>query len=136
MYSGTTLHNKSGNIVGAHQKIDRAAFNVLSRKTGLKHFPPKKLLIYFEGRNGPDGIKAKSPAQNEPWHYYDPFDTSDKLLVNMIEEHIKELSTALKQGNHERAAFEASWLAHAIVDGLTPAHHFPYEQEVDRKSVV
>lgn len=28
----------------------------------------------------------------------------------------------------ERAAFNASWLAHAIVDGLTPAHHYPYEK--------
>jgi hypothetical protein len=27
-----------------------------------------------------------------------------------------------------RGAFEAAWLAHAIVDGLTPAHHFPYEE--------
>jgi len=28
------------------------------------------------------------------------------------------------------AAFEAAWLAHAIVDGLTPAHHYPYEEKL------
>jgi hypothetical protein len=36
----------------------------------------------------------------------------------------------LKANNNERAAFEASWLAHAIVDGLTPAHHYPYEEKL------
>ena len=29
-----------------------------------------------------------------------------------------------------RSSFEAAWLAHAIVDGLTPAHHFPYGEKV------
>jgi hypothetical protein len=36
----------------------------------------------------------------------------------------------LKKGNQERSAFEAAWLAHAIVDGLTPAHHYPFEEEL------
>jgi hypothetical protein len=36
----------------------------------------------------------------------------------------------LKANNQERAAFEAAWLAHALVDGLTPAHHYPYEQKL------
>lgn len=130
MYSGTTFHNRSGNIVGAHQKIDRAAYKVLSKKTGMQHFPQKKHIIHFEGKNGPDGIKSKSPAQNEPWHFYDPFDTEDTQLLQVISEHMDELTDALKEGNEERSAFEASWLAHAIVDGLTPAHHFPYEAEL------
>jgi hypothetical protein len=38
---------------------------------------------------------------------------------------------ALKEDNDARAAFEAAWLAHALVDGLTPAHHYPYEHELD-----
>ena len=36
----------------------------------------------------------------------------------------------LKKGAPERAAFDAAWLAHALVDGLTPAHHFPYEEKL------
>ncbi|HEU5121517.1 MAG TPA: hypothetical protein VFT59_01620, partial [Candidatus Saccharimonadales bacterium] len=30
-----------------------------------------------------------------------------------------------------RAAFEAAWMAHAITDGLTPAHHFPLEAKLE-----
>jgi hypothetical protein len=127
MWSGTTFTNFSGNIFGVHQKVDRIAFRVLHDATNVKNFPSRKLLLHFEGRNGPDGIKAKSPAQNEPWHYIDPFDPEDTDLIFMIEDHYKNLVKELKNGNKERAAFEASWLAHAMVDGLTPAHHFPYE---------
>ncbi len=29
-----------------------------------------------------------------------------------------------------RAAFEAAWIAHSVVDGLTPPHHFPYQEAV------
>lgn len=130
MYSGTTLNNFSGNVVGAHQKIDRVAYRVLSKVTSLNNFPSRKAIIHFEGRNGPDGIKSKSPAQNEPWHFYDPFDVEDTTLIDMIEEHFQNLVTELKAGNKERAAFEASWLAHAMVDGLTPAHHYPFEQKI------
>jgi hypothetical protein len=41
------------------------------------------------------------------------------------------LTAALKRGDAEKAAFEASWLAHAIVDGLTPAHHYPLEEKLE-----
>ena len=37
----------------------------------------------------------------------------------------------LKVKNNEKAAFEAAWFAHALVDGLTPAHHYPYEEELE-----
>jgi hypothetical protein len=36
----------------------------------------------------------------------------------------------LKAGDTIRAAFEAAWMAHFIVDGLTPAHHFPLEEKI------
>jgi hypothetical protein len=49
----------------------------------------------------------------------------------MINDHITNMSEALRTGNHERAAFEAAWLAHAIVDGLTPAHHYPLEAKLE-----
>lgn len=131
MYSGTTLTRYSGRILGAHQKIDR-----ISRKH-LKNFllndnafPHIKQILHFEGRNGPDGVKLKSPAKDEPWHYFDPFDDHDTQLLDIITEHFRQLVDELKNGNYERAAFDASWLAHALVDGLTPAHHYPYEQKL------
>lgn len=128
MWSGTTLNNFSGNLVGVHQKVDRVAYRALKDATNMSNFPSKKQILYFEGRNGPDGIKNKSPAQDEPWHYIDPFDTEDTQLIEMIDQHFKRMVQALKDGNKERAAFEASWLSHAMVDGLTPAHHYPYEE--------
>jgi hypothetical protein len=130
MYSGTTIHNFSGNIAGAHQKIDRASLRLLDRTVNTKQFPSKKLILYFEGKNGPDGIKSKSPAQNEPWHFYDPFDPDDDSLLDDIRDHYDNLVRELKANNFERAGFEAAWLSHALVDGLTPAHHYPYEEEL------
>lgn len=131
MYSGTTLTPASGRIMGAHQKLDRVARRHLRHMLAEgQHFPSNKMILKFEGKNGPDGIKRKSPAQNEPWHYLNPFDESDTQLTKLIEEHHKALVSALKERNDTKAAFEAAWLAHAIVDGLTPAHHFPYEEEL------
>lgn len=125
MYSGTTFTNSSGAILGAHQKIDRVAYRHLQKITeGAEGFPSLKQVLYFEGKNGPDGIKRKSPARDEPWHFYNPFDEDDTELLMHIDRHYTELVTELKKGNQERAAFNAAWLAHALVDGLTPAHHF------------
>lgn len=131
MYSGTTLTKYSGRIIGAHQKIDRVAHRHV--RNLLPHpgvFPSLKLVLYFEGKNGPDGIKRKSPAKDEPWHYFNPFDEKDSQLMDLLEDHYKQLVIELRNGNKERAAFEASWLAHGIVDGLTPAHHYPYEEKL------
>jgi hypothetical protein len=131
MYSGTTLTRYSGRVLGAHQKIDRVARKHLKRiVSDDTPFPGIRNILYFEGKNGPDAIKRKSPAQGEPWHYYDPFDEDDTQLLELIEEHFKLLVRELKAGNKERAAFEAAWLAHALVDGLTPAHHYPYEKKL------
>ncbi|HSX27723.1 MAG TPA: hypothetical protein VLG25_02980 [Patescibacteria group bacterium] len=131
MYSGTTLTKFSGRVLGAHQKIDRIARRHLARLLEDNHvFPASKLILQFEGKNGPDGIKRKSPAKDEPWHYYNPFNDKDSKLTDMIDGHYKKLVKELKAGNRERVAFEAAWLAHALVDGLTPAHHYPYEQKL------
>lgn len=131
MYSGTTLTRFSGHIFGAHQKLDRLARRHLT-KLGIDRteFPTIKEILHFEGVNGPDAIKRKSPAQDEPWHYFNPFEPNDTQLLELIDEHYKELVDQLKTGNRERASFEASWLAHAITDGLTPAHHYPYEEKL------
>lgn len=131
MYAGTTLTPLSGRIVGAHQKIDRLA------RAGLKGlldnnevFPSVNTILHFEGVNGPDAIKRKSPAKDEPWHYYSPFDETDTGIIDLMSVHYDQLVIALKNGDKVRSGFEAAWLAHAIVDGLTPAHHFPYEEKL------
>lgn len=132
MYSGTTLRPNSGNIMGAHQKIDRLARrHVAAHLPETIHFPTIKDILAFEGMNGPDGIKSKSPARDEPWHYIDPEDPNDTNLISIIEDHMANLVSALASDNYERSAFEAAWLAHAIVDGLTPAHHYPLEDKIE-----
>ncbi len=130
MYSGSTLTTFSGRLLGGHQKIDRVARRHLETLTPKVDFPSIKKILHFEGGNGPDAIKRKSPAQDEPWHYYMPFDETDTVLPELIGYHYAELVTSLRNGNDTRAAFEAAWLAHAIVDGLTPAHHYPYEEKL------
>ena len=133
MYSGSTLTNVSGNLVGAHQKIDRVARHALKDLLlDDAKFPSKKLILHFEGKNGPDSAKAKLDGEYAPWHFYDPFDPDDGQLLEQIQGHFTTLVEQLKKDVIERAAFEASWLAHAIVDGLTPAHHYPFEQELER----
>jgi len=129
VYSGTTLTKLSGRVMGAHQKIDRISRRHLALVTGDGHlFPSIRTILQFEGKNGPDGIKRKSPSQDEPWHFYSPFNDSDSQLSELIMEHYRLLVVHLRADNKERAAFEAAWLAHALVDGLTPAHHYPYEE--------
>lgn len=131
MYSGTTLTKYSGRVMGAHQKIDRIARKHLSKLIeDDTDFPPINTILHFEGKNGPDAIKRKSPAKDELWHYFNPFDDDDLQIVEIINEHYSQLISGLKAHNEERIAFESAWLSHAIVDGLTPAHHFPYEEKL------
>ena len=131
MYSGTTLTPASGRILGAHQKIDRLARACLTAALPEQlSFPSARTILHFEGVNGPDAIKRKSPARDEPWHYYMPYDDTDMALLQIIDNHYEQLVVALKRGDDVRASFEAAWLAHAIVDGLTPAHHVPYETQL------
>lgn len=130
MYSGTTLHNKSGNLIGAHQKFDRVARKFVGQLRPNSNFPEAKLILHFEGNNGPDGIKRKSPGVDEPWHWWDPTNPEDTVLLDTIMNHFDKLIMELREDDQEKAAFEAAWMAHAIVDGLTPAHHYPYEAKL------
>jgi hypothetical protein len=135
MYAGTTLRplKHFDAWFGAHQKIDRVAREHLGIILAEEAwFPSRKQIIKFEGLDGPDGIKRKTPAQDELWHFMDPTDESDRQIVGILESNYRELVKALKEGNETRAGFEAAWLAHGIVDGLTPAHHYPYEEEMVR----
>lgn len=134
MFSGTTLKGSKhfDAWFGAHQKIDRTARRHLGTVVPNVYFPARKDILRFEGLDGPDGIKRKTPAKDEPWHYINPEDEDDTQLLEIIGEHYGHLVTALKEQNNARASFEAAWLAHAVVDGLTPAHHYPYEEELVR----
>ena len=145
MYSNVGLlryaKKSGGRLVGTHQKLDKAARRTLSNflKRGA-FFPTSKEIVHFEGNRGPDGLKRKSPGIDEPMHFILP-DNDDGRLWHYIENHSANLKKALQEiqeddikafedGTEVRAAFEAAWLAHVITDGLTPAHHFPYEQAV------
>ena len=130
MYSGSTLTPISGRLLGAHQKIDRVARRHLKQLAPHCYFPTIRGILHFEGVKGPDAIKRKSPAKDEPWHYLQPFDIDDTQLIELIEGHYNQLVNSLKKRDSVRAGFEAAWLAHAVVDGLTPAHHYPYEEKL------
>ena len=116
--------------MGVHQRIDRVARRSLKPHLGGQEFPSIREILHFEGKNGPDGIKRKSPGVDEPWHFIDPAAPDDAPLLRMVEDHIYNLARALRTDNRERAAFEAAWLAHTVTDGLTPAHHYPFEEKI------
>lgn len=122
----------SGKLIGVHQKLDKAARQLLGHELGrdARAFPSIEKILYFEGTRGPDGIKAKSPGVDEPEHFIQP-EKDDGVLRQYILDHQYNLTQALINNNHERAAFEAAWMAHAITDGLTPAHHYPFREVVD-----
>lgn len=133
MYAGTTYGKKSGRFIGVHQRIDRVARRHLRPLlTNKEAFPTAAEILHFEGDNGPDGIKRKSPSVDEPWHFIDPDKFAhDNDVMRMIYDHQVNLARALKKKNIERASFEAAWMAHAIVDGLTPAHHYPLADKIE-----
>lgn len=131
MYSGLEFTKYSGQLMGGHQKVDRVARRHLQELLPEKNlFPRIREILHFEGKNGPDGIKIKSPAKNEPWHYFDPLGEDTADFMELLSIHYEGLVRELKQKNHERASFEAAWLAHAAVDGLTPAHHYPFAEKI------
>ncbi len=123
--------NHSGELIGAHQKIDKSARLLLGRVcSDSRKFPNIEEILYFEGSRGPDGLKRKSPGEDELEHFIQP-DHDDGVLAKIISDHQANLTRALIAGDRVRASFEAAWMAHAITDGLTPAHHYPYRRVVD-----
>ena len=120
----------SGKLIGVHQKLDKAARKLLDAKMTGVDFPTIKEILYFEGSRGPDGIKKKSPGVDDPDYFIIP-SKDDGALFEIVMNHQHNLAQALKSKNRERAAFEAAWMAHALTDALTPAHHYPYRKVVD-----
>lgn len=130
MYSTTTLSKNTkltGKLVGTHQQIDQAARKVLAKHLPRgKYFPGIKEIRHFSGALGPDGLKRKSPDEDDPSHMFDG--EHGEQLVRQVLDHHYNLVQALKNRNNVRAAFEAAWLAHKVVDALTPAHHYPLSE--------
>lgn len=130
---GVNINSKhSGDLIGTHQKLDKSARRLLTKYVPAtsRKFPSIDEILHFEGINGPDGLKRKSPGVDEPETFIIP-DKDDGVLIGYIHDHYSNLVQALKKKNRVRASFEAAWLAHMIVDGLTPAHHYPYRKVVD-----
>ena len=120
----------SGKLIGVHQKLDKVARKLLDAKMEGVDFPTIKEILYFEGSRGPDGIKKKSPGVDDPDYFIIP-SKDDGKLFEIVMNHQHNLAQALKSDNRERAAFEAAWMAHALTDAMTPAHHYPYRKVVD-----
>lgn len=132
MYSFGPLprQKRSGRHLGTHQKVDRIARRHLAPYLDARLvFPNIKDILHFEGSRGPDGIKLKSPGRDEPLHFIDPKKPEGELLEH-IRNHTHNLKKALIDADTTRAAFEAAWLAHAVADGLTPAHHESMHEQI------
>lgn len=117
-------------IFHAHQKLDRVARRHLRELAPHSFFPGIRQVLQFEGRQGPDDAKLKHRHGEQPWHFINPHDVNDTQLYHQVQHHYDELVMALRAQDDVRAAWQAAWLAHALVDGLTPAHHYPYEAEL------
>jgi hypothetical protein len=126
MYSGFITSKRTLPAVGVHQRFDRAAYRLIAPYVNPAEFAAIRQIIAFEGVNGPDGLKAKSPGRHQPGHLYNPVtDCGD--IPDLIQSHFSTLVVALRDKDRVRMAFDAAWLAHYVCDGLTPAHHFPLD---------
>ena len=122
---------RTGRVIGTHQKIDRVARRHLDKHVMSVPFPGIDAILHFEGGRGPDAIKLKTPDHDKPKHFINPSSiTKNDPLLGIIDDHSHNLTAALSSQDAIRAAFEAAWLAHAVTDGLTPAHHEPYEDQI------
>lgn len=137
MYSGFITSKRVSNKIGVHQRFNSAAYKMVADFLRPGHFPNLKDIHHFEGVNGPDGLKAKigkvgmphnCSEHDDPSHMYDPV-SDEGVLPQLIQAHYSSLVRALAARDQIRSAFEASWLAHYLSDGLTPAHHFPYDEK-------
>ncbi len=86
-------------LISAHKKINLGASKHLGMLVDDQIFPSFQQIMKFEGKNGPDGVKQKSPGKDEPWHYYDPFDEDDSQLLGIVEEHLISLTKELRRGH-------------------------------------
>lgn len=129
MYSGFVTSKRTVAAVGVHQRFDTVAYRLAKPYINEATFPSLTQILHFEGINGPDGMKVKSPGKSEVAHLYDPL--ADRgPIPGLVQQHYSALVDSLKANDLVRAAFEAAWLAHYVCDGLTPAHHYPLDEEL------
>ncbi len=127
MNSGLFSHLTRGKIlnsVGTHQKFDRTAYDLLKKRIDKDKFPPRSLILKFEGSGGPDGLKFKGNYNTD--HLWDPVNKIGHLPL-WIEVNYKNFVQALKDGDMVKASFEAGFMAHYLTDSLTPAHHLSHK---------
>jgi len=127
MNSGFFSHLTRGkmlNSIGTHQKFDRTAYSLIKGKLDPDKFPPRSLLLKFEGSGGPDGLKFKGKYKTD--HLWDPVNKIGHL-PDWIETNYRNLVDALKKGDMAKASFEAGFMAHYLTDSLTPAHHLSHK---------
>ena len=90
MYSTLALKTnskKSGRIIGTHQKLDKIAYKIVSKRVPENvKFPSISQILLFEGMGGPDGLKRKSPGKDEPMHFINP-QNDDGVLISLIDNH-------------------------------------------------
>lgn len=130
MYSGFITRKRVIKKIGTHQRFNSGAYRLISGFTRPGSFPELKKILHFEGLNGPDGLKIKSPGKDDPNHSYDPY-SGEGEVIEQIQNHYAGLVRALRHKDMVRSAFEASWLAHFVTDGMCPAHHIIYHKEID-----
>ncbi len=131
MYAGFITTKRVVKTIGIHQKFDTAAYQMVSPYFKAMTFPTLKQIVHFEGINGPDGVKVKSLGIQDPSHMYDPIKDAG-VLPMLVEGHYQGLVESLRAKDMVRSSFEASWLAHYLTDGLTPAHHYPYDEKKEQ----
>lgn len=130
MYAGFITAKHTANWLGVHQKFNKVAYRQIVPFVRMQQFPAIDRILHFEGYNGPDGVKVKSAHRHdEPSHFYNP-QNEEGAILGHLDNHWHSFIKALQKQDTIKAAFEASWLAHVITDGLTPAHHHPYEEEL------
>ncbi len=124
MYPGFVGPRRVVPAIGVHQRLDASAHRLVRHHISPRLFPILRDIKRFEGLDGPDGLKMKSPGVAEPKQMYDPLEDVGEVPTWVVN-HYRGLVHSLEHLDPIRGAFEAAWLAHFITDGLTPAHHFP-----------
>jgi hypothetical protein len=140
VYAGFITSKRVVKRAGIHQRFDMSAYKMIEQYLPTDTFPTIKQILHFEGYNGPDGLNTKiglklkglkenSHEDHNPSHMYDPATDTGEVPAQ-IAIHYDGLVAALRRGDMIRSAFEASWLAHFVGDGLTPAHHWPLDEKI------
>jgi hypothetical protein len=92
-------------------------------------FPTLNNILKFEGKHGPDGQKFQENVCEQE-HFLDTADPLSSPMMEHVWIHYDKLVKSLSAHDVQQSAYHAAWLAHGLVDGLTPAHHVPYPEMV------